>query len=234
MRNERGNFAMTDPYSAPMHGDRGEDAPEVPAASMAIAISREAGARGESIARRVASRLGWEVYSREHLEFLGATDAARQPILADLSTEGRRWVTVQLERLRQAHGIDPDAEGQTAQLILTLAAKGQAVFVGRAAGFFLPRSSSLHVRIVAPLADRVAHMADLFRMTAEEASAAVRQRDERRAEFLSSRFGHRPGDTSPFDLVLNSGLLSEETCTDVILAAFNGKQEVMEPESRIE
>jgi hypothetical protein len=60
----------------------------------------------------------------------------------------------------------------------------------------------------------------------------VRLRDERRAEFLLTHFGRRTADPYDFDLVINSGLLGEETCADVILAALNGKQDALEPDSR--
>lgn len=223
---------ISDLTTTPLHGHRGDrrDRP-VPPAGVPIAVSREAGARGETIARRVGKRLGWEVYTQEHLEFLCANDVARQSVLADVPPAAAGWVAAQLERVKRDRGIDP-AGGDMPRLILSLAARGQAILVGRGAGYYLPRESSLHVRIVAPLADRVAHMADLLRLTPEQAAEQVRHRDERRAEFLLRYFGRRTTDPYDFDLVLNSGLLGEETCADVILAALNGKQDALDGDSR--
>ena len=226
---------MMSELTTPLHGHRGDrraraDAP----AGVAIAVSREAGARGETIARRVGKRLGWQVYTQELLEFLCANDVARQSVLADVPAEAAGWVAAQLDRVKRDRGIDPGAEGgDMPRLILSLAARGQAVLVGRGAGYYLPRESTLHVRVVAPLADRVAHMADWSRLTREEAAEQVRLRDERRAEFLLRHFGRRNTDLYDFDLVLNSGLLGEETCTDVILAALNGKQDALDGDSRL-
>lgn len=203
-------------------------------AGITIAISREAGARGGSIARRVGKRLGWQVYNQELLEYLCATEAAREPLLAELPADAAGWVDSQLERLRQDRGIDPLAEGgEMPRLILALAARGQVVLVGRGAGYYLPRVSSLHVRVIAPLTDRIAHMADWSRLTREAAAETVRHLDERRAEFLLKHFGRRNTDFHDFDLVLNSGLIGEETCADVILAALNGKQDAFEGDSRL-
>jgi cytidylate kinase len=226
---------MTNLTTSPLHGDRGDRVtrPRAPAA-VTIAVSREAGARGGSVARRVGKRLGWQVYDQELLEFLCANEAAREQVLADVPADAAGWVEAQLDRVRRDRGIDPRAEGgEMPRLILSLAARGQALLVGRGAGYYLPRESSLHVRVVAPLADRVAHMADLFRLTREQAAEQVRQRDERRAEFLLKHFGRRTTDAYDFDLVINSGLLSEETCADVILAALNGKQDALEGDSRL-
>ncbi len=218
---------MTD-LTPPLHGDRGSGPGGPAPVGMTIAVSRETGARGTSIAKRVAHRLGWQVYTQEHLGFLCANDAARQPVLAGLPVVTNRWIDGQLDRWRG------DEYGEMPRLLLTLAARGQAVFVGRGAGFYLPREICLHARIVAPVSARVAHMADLLRLTREQAAETVRQRDERRSQFLQSLFGHKLHDLYPFDLILNSGLLTEETCTDAILAAFNGKRDVAEPESRLE
>lgn len=220
--------------STPLHGDRG-DRPARPSApaGVAIAISREAGARGDTVAHRVSKRLGWQVYGQELIEFLCANDAARQSVLADVPPDAADWVAAQLERVERDRGIDLAAEGgDTPRLVLSLAARGQAIFVGRGAGYYLPRATSLHVRVVAPPAARVAHMADLLRLTPEQAADHVRQLDERRAEFLLSHFGRRSTDPYDFDLVLNSGLLGEETCADVILAALNGKQDALDGDSQ--
>lgn len=226
---------MISDMTTPLHGHRG-DRRDRPAAlvGVTIAISRESGARGETIARRVGKRLGWQVYTQELLEFFCANDVARQSVLADVPADAVGWVSAQLDRVRRDRGIDPEAEGgDMPRLILSLAARGQAVVVGRGAGYYLPRETSLHVRIVAPLASRVAHMADWLRLTREQAAEQVRLRDERRAEFLLKHFGRRSTDSYDFDLVINSGLLGEETCADVILAALNGKQDALDGDSRL-
>lgn len=227
---------MTDTFSIPQHGNRGEAVTRPSAtAGVTIAVSRESGARGGTIARRVGKRLGWQVYNQELLEFLCANEAARQAVLADVPADAAEWVERQLDRVRRDATIDVGAEGgEMPRLILSLAARGQVILLGRGAGFYLPRETSLHVRIVAPSADRIAHMADYSRLTREAAADLVRQRDERRAEFLLRHFGRRSTDVYDYDLVLNSGLLGEETCADVILAALNGKQDQIEPDSGAE
>ena len=225
---------MSEFDQAPLHGDRGSVAPPRAPVGLAIAISRETGARGGGLAKRVAHRLGWQVYTGEHLEFLCATDAARLPVLAGVPATARDWVELRLAQLRNTYGSDPDADGGMPRLILALAAQGPAVFVGRGAGFVLPADQCLHVRVVAPLPNRIAHMADFLRLSPTEAAEAVRLRDERRAEFLRRQFDHRPDDLYPFDVVLNSGRLDEETGADLVLAAFNGKRDLIDPESRLE
>src|SRR2546430_2095065 len=86
---------MTDSFPTPLHGNRGESRarPAAPA-GVTIAVSREAGARGGTIARRVGKRLGWQVYNQELLEFLCANEVARQAVLADIPPDAVEWFDV--------------------------------------------------------------------------------------------------------------------------------------------
>ena len=93
------------------------------------------------------------------------------------------------------------------------------MLVGRGAGCILPRESTLHIRVIASLEERIAYMAQWLRLTAEEAAERVRLRDERRAEFVMNHFHRQPGDLYQYDLLLNSGLLGEDGCADLIARA---------------
>src|SRR4051794_33035458 len=67
---------------SPRHGFQGDrGAPSGPRpgpAALTIALSREAGARGATIGRRVGRKLGWAVYDKELLEYMAQEEAARQ------------------------------------------------------------------------------------------------------------------------------------------------------------
>jgi hypothetical protein len=219
---------------SPLHGNQGDRAPsEVPRApcGLTVAISREAGARGGSIARRIGKKLGWQVYTHELLEFLNSNESARAHVLADMPPDAVQWADGQLERLQRDHILGAAVElGDMPRLILTLAARGDVILVGRGAGYLLPHETTLHVRVVAPLDDRVAYMAQLLRRTREDAAVQVRERDERRAEFLMKFFKRRAGEICDFDLALNSFLLGEESCAELAVAAVHGKQRVLGPQ----
>jgi hypothetical protein len=212
----------------PLHGNQGNREPpptfDSPL-SLTIAITREAGARGGSIAQQIGKRLGWQVYTQDLLEFLSGNDSARSHVLSDIPHEGAIWADRQLQRLQNERIVNSGVElGEMPRLMLTLAARGRVVLVGRGAGFLLPRSSTLHVRVVAPLEDRVAYMAQWLRMTHENAAQQVRDRDEKRAEFLVRTFRRRAGDLTEYDMILNSLSLGEEVCAELIYAAVQGKQ----------
>ena len=109
------------------------------------------------------------------------------------------------------------------RVILALGAQGEVVLVGRGTGCLLPHDATLHVRIIAPLQDRIAFMAEWLRLTVEEATEQVRLRDERRTQFVSTHFHRQPGDVYQYDLLLNSSLLGEDLCADLIARAAKAK-----------
>ena len=187
---------------------------------LSIALSREAGARGGTIGRLVGKRLGWQVYDQELLEYMARDAVARQGLWDNLSPACLAWVEGRLAELRRELELDRD-EGvfNMARLVLVLGAQGEVVLVGRGAGCILPRATTLHVRVVAPLQQRVAYMAQWLRLTAAESAEKVRLRDEKRSEFIRAHFRCSAGDVHQYDLVLNSSWLGEESCADLLAQA---------------
>jgi cytidylate kinase len=218
---------VLEPGVSPLHGYRGStSADETPSgpAGLTIAISREAGSRGGTIAKRAGEKLGWEVFSQEMLDYGVQNAPFREDLLERLSPNAKHWIEQHLRRLMDERDLTnhPNMR-ELAHLVLTLAALGNVILLGRGAGFLLPSRSTLHVRFVAPLADRVAYMSQWLRLTEEEAAEQVRKRDHRRTEYLATHFHRKPNDDHLYDMVLNTSLLGEDRCADVIAAAAKAK-----------
>jgi hypothetical protein len=193
--------------------------------SLTIAVSREAGARGGSIARRAGEKLGWQVYAQDVLEYIANEGTFRQQILDNLTPPAAAWVEEQLRRLGPPEKAPGPSFRELVRMILALGAQGEVILIGRGAGFLLPAASTLHVRLVAPLADRVAYMSQWLRLTTEEAAEQVRLRDGRRNQFIEAHFHGRPTEPYHYDLLLNSSLLGEELCADLVVQAARAKLE---------
>jgi hypothetical protein len=192
---------------------------------LTVAVSREAGARGWSIAKRVSRALGWQLFDQEQLDNLVRDEVARTELLAGVPVGAQHWAEEQLMRLGRERvlAVGPEA-AEAARLLLAVAARGDAVLVGRGAGFLLPAETTVHVRVVAPLVERVGYMGQWLRLSKDEAAAEVRTRDDRRSVFLTHLLGKDPSDTNAYDLVVNSGRLGEEACAELIVEAVRSKQ----------
>jgi cytidylate kinase len=212
---------------SPRHGYRGEasacDHPFLPA-GLTIAISREAGSRGTSICKRAGEKLGWQVYTQDLLEYVAHQASVRREITDNLSPAALHWVEEQLERLQGDETISRQpAVVDMARLVLSLGATGEVLLIGRGAGCFLPRHATLHVRIVAPLEDRIAYMSQWLGLSQEEAAQQVQLRDQHRAEFIQTHFHRQAADVYQYDLLLNSTLLGEELSAELLVQAARAK-----------
>ena len=221
------NLPVTEPGQSPLHGYRGSDE-EAPAlgvpAGLTIAISREAGARGATIAKRAGEKLGWEVYSQDMLEYGAQNASLRQDVLDKLPPSAAEWIEQHLRQLLEQPNLSHDPSiVDLARLVLSLGAQGNVILLGRGAGFLLPGRSTLHVRLVAPLQDRIAYMSQWLRLTEEEAADQVRKRDHRRTDFLATHFHRKPNDVHVFDMILNTSMFGEERSADLIAAAAKAK-----------
>jgi len=212
----------------PRHGFRG-DGPTptrktVPA-SLTIAISREAGSRGNTIGTRAGTKLGWPVYNQELLEYMAQEEAVHRDAPEHLALETAHWVAEHLEQLLRQQTISrhPSVLG-LARVVLALASEGAVILIGRGAGLLLPRASTLHVRIIAPLSDRVAYMSQWLRLTEADAAEHVRSRDANRAGFIKTHFYRQPTDIYQYDLLVNSSYLGEDQCVELIVQAARAKQ----------
>jgi cytidylate kinase len=171
-----------------------------------------------------AAKLGWPVYDQELLEYTAQEGRFGENLAETLSAEASRWVEEQLQRLLREQNLSQHPSiMELARVVLALASEGEVVLIGRGAGLLLPRESTLHVRVIAPVNDRIAYMAQWMRLTMEEAAEEVRLRDEGRANFLTTHFHRGPQDIYQYDVLLNSSLLGADQCAELIVQAARSK-----------
>lgn len=220
-------MAVLEENETPLHGYRGPAEPATQRSApvgLTIAISREAGARGGSIAKRAGVKLGWQIYTQEMMEYLTHEGGFRQEIDTQLPPAALAWIDEQQDRILREQNLTRNPTiVDLSRIVFALGAQGEAILLGRGAGLLLPAVSTLHVRLVAPLADRIAYMSQWLRLSEEEAAEQVRSRDQRRADFIMTHFHRKAGDVHHYDMVLNTSLLGEERCADLIVHAARSK-----------
>src|SRR4051794_13596237 len=229
--------ATTDPTAdpetpgPPLHGYRGVEPAEHFAGpkGMTVAISRESGARGATIAHKLGAILGWQVFDQEMLDYLMIDETGRAQLFAEVPPGAKDWADRQLARLQRDGKLNAEPDTTAlARLVLITAARGDTVIVGRGAGFLLPPETTLHARVVAPFDARVNYMAQLLRLTREEAAAEVRNRDMRRESFPPRPLLREMSETIDYDVVVNSDRLGVEAAAQVVGWALRTKQQFAE------
>lgn len=189
-----------------------------------ITLSRQIGSGGAALGYILAGRLGWQVFDQELLARVAEKTRASRTTLAQLDESA-----VGALRGALAHMVVPDDPGQAAYLqemghaILDCARAGKAIIVGRGANWLLDPRFGLRIRVVAPIAQRVARIAQREAIDSAEAERRIRQNDEKRRGFIRQVFGKDIDDPFGYDLVLNSGALDLPVAAEMIVGALAAK-----------
>jgi cytidylate kinase len=197
---------------------------------MVVTVSNEYGAGALAIAKRAADALGYE-YVDKQLPVVVAKRLRISPEEVDANedtgrTLGERWLT-SLERatpeLAESSVVEPFDEELLKAIqdaVREYAARGDAVIVGRGAGFILgPVPGVLRAFVHAPREWRIAHVMSAFGTDRRTTEAEVDRVDRMRAAYLSDWYGAKVGDSGNYDLCLDASRFDETQSADLIAYA---------------
>jgi cytidylate kinase len=193
-----------------------------------IAISRQSGARGTTTARAVGERLGWAVYDRELVERIAQDTKLQASLLERVDEKKVGWLQEFMGSFSSAPVVSDIAYvHRLAKTIASLVAHGDCVLVGRGISHILPVETTLRVRLVAPVAWRVAALSRKLGVSPEEAAVKVAAIDRQRVQFVREHFNKDTTDPSLYDLVLNTERFSVGQCADLIVETLHRFQEAV-------
>lgn len=193
-----------------------------------LTIEREYGSGASGIAKRVAERLGWQLWDerltdeiarrmdcdRLHVE---QQEERKDPIhyrLFKSFMRGSFEGSLNAPRLRLA-----DAETirqMTEKLIKDTAAAGNAVIVGRGSAYYLcDRAEAFHVFVYAPFGEKVRRLQREGKSKAE-ALELVETIDRDRTAFIKEHFGVDWPTRAYFHMMVNSAV-GEESAAEMII-----------------
>jgi cytidylate kinase len=195
-----------------------------------VAISREAGAGGGDVGRLVAARLGYECLDNQLLTYMAEHYGLPEGLLDLVDERTSSWLHDIFRLWLDRRAVTHDQYVMNLGQVATLAARNaSAVFVGRGIQFLLPRDRGLAVRVVAPLAQRLARTMERRTLGREEAARSVRETDEGRAFLIRRHFNADVADPHLYDLVVNLEHLDLEVAADLIADAFRRRFAVPAP-----
>jgi cytidylate kinase len=195
--------------------------PEPVRPPFSIAISRQAGALGKTVATEIARRLGWPVYDKEILDKVA--EQMRKPTFRVEGIDERpvNWLEDCLRAFSLAEHVNPSAyHKHLVGVVRGLGLIGRCVIVGRGATCILPPETTLRVRLVAELPDRQKVMARLHKLSPAEAARLVDKTDKERTNFVRSHFRTDATAAEQYDLVLNTSRMSPEECAQTVIGVL--------------
>lgn len=195
-----------------------------------ITISREFGSGGHSIGKAVAKTLGISFYDQELLEKIAAETGFSKEFIeeaAEYST-AKNSLLFNLVMNRSLHGRTEPSPADTiyfaqTKIIKSLAEKESCVIVGRCSDYILrDNSDCLHVFIYSDTEDRAKRILERYGESEKPIQKRIADKDARRKIYYS-HYTDRPwGMPQNYDLCLNSRVLGEELCVNIIMNSFNG------------
>ncbi|HEX9057189.1 MAG TPA: cytidylate kinase-like family protein [Ktedonobacterales bacterium] len=199
----------------------------------AITISRQYGSGGGEVAARLAERLGWQLIDHHIVAEVAVAMGITEEEAKARDERVERIVTHVLSAMGHAAAeaavavpstsvIADDAYYEAVRNAVEMAVNvGRVVIVGRGGQVLLAdRRDVLHVRVVAPLQQRLAYVMRREGLNEEQARDRLQMKDRDRMRYLQVQHHRNPDDPLSYDLVVNTGVLDLDALVDLIRLAL--------------
>lgn len=182
-----------------------------------ITISREPGSGGEIIATKLSEALGFDLFHQKVIHEMSQAAKTSAALFETLDEKGLNTLENWISSLVNDRHLWPDAYLQhLMKLVGTIGKHGRAVIVGRGANFILPSKGLLRIRVIAPLEDRIRHVAEYFKVPEKKAKLRILQTESDRRAFIRKYFHADISDPHQYDLIVNTGSYSLDAAVKII------------------
>jgi cytidylate kinase len=188
------------------------------------------------VAARLAKRLGWQLV---HHEIVAQVAKALGVSEADAQAHDEHAEGLVSRILYGLSAIQPPMPGgmpsdltmdsraydeARRRVVEGSIAAGQVIIVGRGAQALLAdRRDVLHVRVVAPLEQRIAYVMKREGLDRGAAQARIHQKDRDRMRFLMAEHRLNAEDAHLYDIVVNTGVLDLDSVVELLVQALERK-----------
>jgi hypothetical protein len=184
----------------------------------AITVSREAGCGTPEVLEclaRVLQQAGpngpalWTVFDRQLMERILEEHNLPKELAPYIPEERRSYLQDMTEELVGLRPPSWKIVPETIETILHLVEIGHVIIVGRGCNVITARTPNVfHVRLIAPLAQRIDYVRQASHLTEKEATARVMKEDRGRVRYLKSHFKRRIDDPLLYHAIINTGRMS--------------------------
>jgi cytidylate kinase len=186
-----------------------------------IAISRETGASGSKVCKKLAKLLEMDLIGSEIIQQVAESTQMSTKVIESLDEKEVSARDNWLESLFETRHLWPEAYlFHLTKVIGTIGKHGNAIVVGRGAHYILPPEDTFRVRIIAPVDLRIKNIAREHNLSREEAKKYVVKTDSDRGAFVKKYFHTDWIDASHYDLILNTRFFDVEAAAKTIKLAF--------------
>lgn len=185
-----------------------------------ITISRQAGAGGSEIARRLAEAFRMDLIGRQIIQHVAKSAKMSNQVVEFLDEKAVSRIDSMINSFFVSRHLTSDVYFRhLTRVIATIGEHGNAIIVGRGAYLLLPKEKTLRLHIIAPKECRIEHFMKTLSMTRSEAQTYVEKRDADRSGFIRKYFKADVDAAVGFDMVVNTEILGIEGAFLIIAEA---------------
>jgi cytidylate kinase len=199
-----------------------------------ITISREFGSGGRTMGRKIAERLGIPFYDKELVDQIAVESGFAPKFVEEHGEHSPSGSFFSYAFAPQ--GVPGIMNGLSTadflwniqcNVILQLADQGPCVIVGRNADYILKdRPDALHVYVFADVPYRAERIVRLYGESEKSPEQRLAEKDKRRRVNYQHYTGRTWGMAQNYDLCLDTGILGEDYCADIVVnAVLNSRKE---------
>lgn len=188
-----------------------------------VTIGRQFGSGGHEIGRKLAAKLGFEIYDKELLKLQAQRSGIAEKVLEsyDESPTNSLLYSIVMDVYPSVNYVGSSLNQQVYQAqfdtINGLREKGNCVIVGRSADYILRDYPGLvSVFIHADLLERARRVAEFEKVSIDKAKEMVIKADKKRANFYNFQTDRKWDRASGYMLSLDSGVLGYDGCVEMI------------------
>lgn len=188
-----------------------------------ITISREFGSGGRTIGKAVAQKLGIPCYDAELITEMAKQSGFAEDYVREAGEYAPGGLLNSVFTSRAGGPTNEDILWQIqCNIVAQLAKKGPCVIVGRCGDYILrDRPDVLKVFVHADMAFRAKRIVEVYGQREESPEQRLKDKDKRRSTYYRFYTGRKWGQLDTYDLMLNSGVLGIEKCTELICTIFD-------------
>ena len=199
-----------------------------------ITISREFGSGGRTMGRKIAEKLGIPFYDKELVDQIAVESGFAPKFVEEHGEHSPSGSFFSYAFAPQ--GVPGIMNGLSTadflwniqcNVILQLADQGPCVIVGRTADYILKdRPDALHVYVFADVPYRADRIVRLYGESEKSPEQRLAEKDKRRRVNYQHYTGRTWGMAQNYDLCLDTGVLGEDYCADIVVnAVLNSKKD---------
>lgn len=182
-----------------------------------VTVSIDPGSGGSLVARQIADRLKFDFFNREIIKEIAESAHINPNVIANIEKERLSGVEDLIASCLRDTYLWPGMYMEHLEKVLcTLGEHGRTVVVGRGANFILRPEKRFSIRVTAPMDVRVENIAQAFDVPAAIAKTRIKDREEKRKAFIKKSFHKDVRNPLHYDMLLNTGFMSINDCTDMI------------------